>query len=101
MSEMVERVARAIMLNDCCGCTLDDGERVFCNDARLPPDVKRGEPPCECQSNARAAIEAMREPTEAMKQVGGNFIDNDCEGIAGSIFEAMIDAALQDGASPS
>ena len=65
-----EAAARAIMLNDCCGCTLETGERVFCNDDRLPDQVRRGSPdtPCECQSNARAAVDAIRNLTPT----GGN-----------------------------
>lgn len=58
--------------------------------------------------SARAAIEAMREPTEAMKFSGGMWcealmFEEDGEGIIfddiGKVYEVMIDAALAEGES--
>ena len=76
MSEMVKRVARAIV-----ALGLDDRERPL--------------------AIARAAIAAMREPTEAMKQKGGD-LDNGygmeiTEALAEEVWQAMIDEALHDG----
>lgn len=84
MSEMVERVARAIAeARFGIGCPVDDDDRIA----------------------ARAAIEAMREPTEAMARVAvddilswpgiGAFLNwND---LAASRYRLMIDAAIRKG----
>ena len=87
-SEMVERVARAI-----------------CTASGVDPDIvhtdKFGEK-LVCwihfEPQARAAIEAMREPTRVMVYAG------DLEGgghysFAKLVFQAMIDAALQQSAT--
>lgn len=90
MSEMVERVAKAIFDR---GSVLqkpweeaDDGHREF------------------YRSLARAAIEAMREPTEAMVDVvapslflPGVTTPKSERRTASSIFTGMIDAALKEG----
>lgn len=72
MSELVERVARAIA-----ACNTMGGEEV-----------------------ARAAIAAMREPTEVMKCAGvsrgGGHHSDDGPGGTGAIWSAMIDAALKE-----
>lgn len=78
MNEIVERVAKAI------------------DDASQPP----GRPDYKMlmENSARAAIEAMREPTEDMIEKGmwsrsenGQYSPRD---IAVTIYKAMIDAAL-------
>ncbi len=53
---MIERVARAIMLDDGCGLTLN-GERVFCDSPGLPHEARGAR--CGCKCAARAAIEAL------------------------------------------
>lgn len=40
MADLVERTARAIMMADNCGFTLDDGERISCNDPRADPSPR-------------------------------------------------------------
>jgi len=85
MSEMIERVAKAIRAQIDAGpsyqITVDEYMKIL----------------------ARAAIEAMREPTEAMRQSGFDHMDYDEYGsnadennkrIAESVYRAMIDAAL-------
>ena len=80
MSEMTERVGRAI----CKGAN-----------SVMPPDVR---PDCEqicsmCDAEARAAIEAMREPTEAMYSIVYNpehGITGISQNMAGIIWQAMI-----------
>lgn len=62
MSEIVEKVARAVMIKDLCGCTFG-GERVFCDDQRLPDYVRNAE--CACKDSARAAIKATLEHLKA------------------------------------
>lgn len=69
MSEMIDRVRQAIMASD------------NCPGPRVPPPVGpcAANDLCACYRSARAAIEAMREPTEAMllsfwdKQQGHDF----------------------------
>jgi len=74
MSEMVERVARALS------------------------GWLHGSPSWEsCFPMARAAIEAMREPTEAMVWAGrADHLTVDGEEWSKPIWQAMIDAALED-----
>lgn len=97
-TEMVERVARAM-------CE-DDGANWNASDFG---DTANGEEPEDQReywlAKARAAIEAMRQPTDAMQVAGGLkcesilFEDND-EGTGvifkdmGIVFMTMIDAAL-------
>lgn len=72
MDEMIERVAKALADH-------------------------RGVPIDERRSDAIAAIEAMREPTDEMKRSGGEYIfadDFNTDSLAGSVWEGMIDAAL-------
>lgn len=52
----VERVARGIMNDEPCGCTVD-GEHVFCFDGRLPTPSNKKD--CVCLSGAKAALEAI------------------------------------------
>lgn len=89
MNEMIERVARAI----CAGC----GDN--------PDSV--GEPPSDVypvaghafprwfayRAAARAAIEAMRVPDEAMDNAGAR-LTGISPGMADTAWRAMIDAAL-------
>lgn len=81
MSEMVERVARALAKKD-----------------EFPAEFW-----LEFIEPARAAIEAMREPTGPMKEVGGQkaYDIANCHPSAGDdecvdIYRAMIAAALKD-----
>ena len=83
MSEMVERVARAIAAG---------------HDAYLP--VEKIAP--GYLADARAAIEAMREPTKAMESAGDELDDWGCPSDPGSgnacalaHWHAMIDEALK------
>ena len=85
MTDMIERVARQIRRAVSCWpeCQQDDNARL-----------------CNCQLfAAQYAIAAMREPTEAMKLEGADYLPvtpggatNEC---AGRVFEAMIDEALK------
>ena len=86
-AEMVERVARAIheefAKNKCAWVSrLED---------RGLTDVTI-DGVFDLKDVARAAIEAMREPTEAMAAAGQTMLD--IEGDAAIIWRAMIDAAL-------
>lgn len=84
---MVERVARAIEPYYPLSCTED-----------WLKDVRRG----WCETVARAAIAAMREPTEAMLWAGSESIDtctklDPCGKAAKHCWSDMIDAALTEG----
>lgn len=88
MNEMVERIARAIMLAD--------GHNNPENPPRFPTDFSAKEA-SEYRSAARAAIAAMREPTEAMLAASGRLNHpRDAE-----IWRAMIDAVLADDSRPA
>lgn len=83
---MVERVARAIEASL--------GGRTNSSDVNpiidpLHPDLRAALP-----GMARAAVAAMREPTEAMKEAGATY----CQEYADSLdaYHAMIDAALKE-----
>jgi hypothetical protein len=52
--------------------------------------------PAQAQELARAAIEAMREPTEEMKLKAAPFIGTALPAYAGEAWQAMIDAALNE-----
>jgi hypothetical protein len=56
--ELREKVARAIMEDDGCGLTYEC-QRVFCDDSRLPADVRHSK--CACNSGADAALSAIRQ----------------------------------------
>lgn len=79
MSEMVERVARAIAERDRNPADDDEWDQ-------LKPWVQDA-----FREDARAAIAAMREPTDAM--ISEAMAERDCYY---SIYTAMIDAALED-----
>lgn len=98
MSEMVERVARAIAStrgrdpDDTAGGPHPGGTW-----------LEKGEPWWRGDVDAaRAAIEAMREPTEKMIEAGQLYCWDDghptvgSHAIQGQVFRAMIDAALKD-----
>lgn len=83
MSEMIERVATAIYENR---------RRMY--EDRVPfkdlyPSAQR-----PYLDEARAAIEAMREPTEEMIAAGARGSGEDSQDVALGAWEAMIDAAL-------
>lgn len=90
MSEMVERVARAI----CRQANIDDGYDdglVFKNsmDAGMWKNHI---------DQARAAIEAMREPTREMGWAGlhtTDALDQERTGVVSDVWQAMIAAALK------
>ena len=83
MSEMIERVARAMCQSDG-----DDPERYW----------------RDYEVNARAAIEAMREPTEAMIAAGHLNDPLGCDvadaaAVYPAVWEGMINAALSEAAT--
>lgn len=82
----LEEVGLAIITANGCGLTID-GERAFCDDPRTDHPQK-----CECRLAARAAIEAMREPSEAML-AAGDYVALDGD-VSKKMWRAMIDAAL-------
>ena len=90
MSEMVERVGRAI---DPRGWETQDGLRQY------SPDYWASETQTECRkeliARARRAIAAMREPTEAMTRAGWEHTGDPCwlHNVADA-WRAMIDAAV-------
>jgi hypothetical protein len=101
MSEsMVERVARAIAVAQVCGLDFKDGQRSLCTDPRVGVD-QRVVSDCDCMRSARAAIEAMREPTEAMENAArdwsaakyGKPIGKDA---SNGCWQCQINAALKD-----
>lgn len=77
MSDMIERVAAALEI-----LPIRDNENRGGELDRL-----------RLREAARAAIKAMREPTEAMIDVGGAFCDSNA---AWRAWQATIDAALSD-----
>lgn len=84
MSEMIERVARAICKAEC--------QEIGCGECRQPCSEWKS-----CGTMARAAIEAIREPTTAMVAKGAEWIvlpKGMAEAQAKDMFRAMIDAAL-------
>lgn len=109
MSEMVERVAAAMVFS-----TMQVGGD-FCVVRRLAGELMVGAHDFEVvercgsipemiagyrKANARAAIAAMREPTEAMCNAGGQTEDGNAgyfigEEQAAACFQAMLDEALR------
>jgi len=91
MSKMVERVARAL----CRQYELDDGFSTEQADRAAASEMHRN-----FIGAARAAIEAMREPTEAMVVAGGEAVFNHTPkraletSAAEAAWPAMIDACL-------
>lgn len=87
MTDMIERVARAICAHD--------GKPAF--DDRVEREQRR------FRNAAFIAIAAMREPTEAMVEAGGLEVfscsdDDPSAEKAAAAWPAMIDAALAEGA---
>ena len=87
MSEMIERVAKAI--------------RERCAEIEHLPLVNEADPMYFSEEYARAAIEAMREPTRAMQQAVENDAVIQCglddcnkHDIPDNAWRIMIDAAL-------
>lgn len=84
MNEMIERVSRALCIADGCNPDhqsndpLDDGQLLWTTYAK----------------DARAAIEAMREPTDEMRVALGNLAIFDPAFSTGDAWLVMIDAAL-------
>lgn len=96
MSEMVERVARAILK-----ARFFDREPAAYNSLGEFYRTLDPEHIHEARDEARAAIEAMREPTKAMTAVhndmAGNELSWDADAeCAAVVYRAMIDAALKD-----
>ncbi len=94
MSEMIERVARAIVAG-ISAATKDNHDIVLSEeDGKVLVDGW-----CDYKVVARAAISAMREPTEAMIDAGKS---QDCvpdwndQASAGQHWAAMISAALKE-----
>ena len=79
-SEMVERIARALSEID----RIEADEAPDFADWHWEENVER----------AKAAIEAMREPTKSMKQVGINYITSNLR--HEEVYPHMIDAALRE-----
>ncbi len=76
MSEMVERVARVA--------------RAMVESRPIPEGHIRGDVDWSFfRALARAAIAAMREPTEAMRKAAWNYI-----GVESTVWQTMIDEAL-------
>lgn len=105
MSEMIERVARALMAVTARrpAQTDDDSEfPVLASDPDfddLPIDHTQGTVDDEITQEAvlllaRAAIAAMREPTESMVAEGSPHIRQGWRDIASEIWRKMIDASL-------
>lgn len=87
MSEMVERVARALCRErsmPACSCKRDAGE------CKAPTYVLDE---CGRLRQARAAIAAIREPTEAMIRSG--FSRSEDMHDQAAVFRAMIDEAMK------
>jgi hypothetical protein len=81
VSEMVDRVATILAEAGMCEVTDGGGSIAACVG------------PCQCRTMARAAIEAMRESTEAMEKAAMDAaLDNGGWDI--EVYQARIDAAL-------
>jgi hypothetical protein len=96
MSEMVEKVARAIWAERVRACAENGvGLEAWGEGAFFVADA--GEQSVSLMNNilgeARAAIEAMRTPTEAMLEAGANIYDGDMDKQARA-YRAMIYAAM-------
>lgn len=94
---MVERVARALCLAASrrlqAGIAADPTmAKYWMSDEHVMRDVENGWH--HCVPAARAAIEAMREPTEEMIAVGENPIDAPDHSLAHVVWWMMVEAAL-------
>lgn len=93
--EMLERVARAI----CKAQTGVDGDlldhRVIRGEGDEPPRIESKPFWCRFEAEARAVIEAMREPTATM--AGAPYMEIEVgRATATATWQAMIDAALRE-----
>jgi len=84
---MIERVARALW--DAQATRPDTWDS-------LHPSKQAG-----MRDRASAAIEAMREPTEAMWHEAGQRLRHETTSTTGSLWKALIDAALTEPEAPS
>lgn len=82
-NEMIERVAKVLnpFNSDACTC-------IECN-------IMRQNEKLAAIELAKAVIEAMKEPTEAMLDAGANYVEEGSSVIG--CWENMIEAALKDG----
>jgi len=89
MSEIIERVARAICRTNIAdvSCVMDD------HPDRPPCDEKN----CMMFTAARAAIEAMFDPTPAMIDAGSLYFPHWNRDAAVAIWHAMMDVARSEG----
>ena len=95
MSEMIDRVARGFrdaVASDP-NCQVSDCS-VFESEDDLSAVRFHGE--LDLRVLARAAIAAMREPTEGMKYEGATYCDDSADR-AEWVFTAMVDTALAEG----
>ena len=96
MSEMTERVRKALREAEA------EWDRVAHTDAYFP--TAHGHHDHMGLALARAAIEAMREPTDAMisasSEEGVGWGDDNARGYVKAEWQAMLDAALADDKQP-
>jgi hypothetical protein len=85
---MIEKVARAIFASE--GMVYTDDERMF---EPFPYDELDEIEQATFTHKAKAAIEAMREPTETMLDVGDEAMTS--TGFSRQVYSRMIDAALE------
>lgn len=88
MSEMIERVAEAIYNNwaNYPTCSVSKSWQETCD--KLPAQAN------DFRRKAKAAIQAMREPTEEMIKAGEHYMEIYSNG--GGVWQAMIGAALNE-----
>lgn len=89
MSEMVDRVARAIGAE----CVKTNPRKFSVNWPWL--DISDGDAALDLPTVASAAIEAMREPTEAMVEASNREWDGRMSHRSSGAWQAMIDKALE------
>ncbi len=92
MSEMIERVARAMYHRAAMEVVKDlpNADREMDGWTLLLSETSRE----VWRDSVRAAIAAMREPTEEMKDAGDDLMDDTVE-CSHNVWNAMIDAALR------
>ena len=94
MSEMVDRVAKAIYGVVAPQMGLDDSWEGLADWAKMDGYPHASHLHELMLAEARAAIEAMREPTQAMNEAGD--LHAVSFGLAAEVWAAMIDTALSD-----
>ena len=90
MSKMIERVAYALYLSSGFQRAFGTPEASWANDRYQVKETFR--------ANAKAAIEAMRQPTDAMCRVGFEFLEDELgpsPTVVGAAYINMIDEALE------